>query len=93
MSCPTCDHTMENVGITGNGGRVFHCPRCGTLCQAFGSPGGYERSDYVPKLVPRCRAFASDPLLPLLAVSGEVGKLWHRLGIAESINPPDRRTP
>jgi hypothetical protein len=48
---------------------------------------------YVPKLVERCRAFAADPLLPLLAVSGEVGKLWHRLGIAESLNIPENRSP
>ena len=30
MACPTCDHTMHNVGE--NGGRtVFWCPRCGGL--------------------------------------------------------------
>ncbi len=30
MACPTCDHTMQNVGD--NGGRtVFWCPRCGGL--------------------------------------------------------------
>jgi Transcription factor zinc-finger len=29
MSCPTCDHTMQNLGV--NGQRIFWCPRCGTL--------------------------------------------------------------
>lgn len=29
MACPTCDHTMQNVGAVND--RIFWCPRCGTL--------------------------------------------------------------
>jgi hypothetical protein len=84
--------------MEGVGSGVFHCPRCGTLkmetVEQLG-PGGSNPSIretfYVPKLVERCRAFAADALLPLLAVQGEVGKLWHRLGIMESINKPEDR--
>ena len=31
MACPTCKHTMQNLGIDGAARRVFWCPRCGTL--------------------------------------------------------------
>lgn len=30
MPCPTCDHTMHNLGLAG-GRRASWCPRCGTL--------------------------------------------------------------
>lgn len=29
MACPVCNHTMQNIGATGQ--RIFWCPRCGTL--------------------------------------------------------------
>jgi hypothetical protein len=29
MACPVCDHTMQNLGVTGK--RLFWCPRCGSL--------------------------------------------------------------
>lgn len=31
MSCPTCDHTMQNLGVKDAAGSIFWCPRCGTL--------------------------------------------------------------
>lgn len=31
MSCPTCDHTMHNLGLDQAGRRTFWCPRCGTI--------------------------------------------------------------
>lgn len=32
MACPTCDHTMQNLGIKDwVKGSIFWCPRCGTL--------------------------------------------------------------
>lgn len=90
MACPTCDHTMEQLGRV-NFEVCFLCPRCGTVkVQYLANPNA--ESVYVPKLVERCRNFETDSLLPLLAVSGEIGKLWHRLGIAESINLPEKRT-
>ena len=82
MVCLICDHTMAGIGHG-----MFHCARCGSLLLPEGTPGPLV----VPALVLRCREFAADPLLPLLAVSGEIGKLWHRLGITESINVPAER--
>ena len=38
MSCPTCDHTMQN--LCGPGRQLFWCPRCGTLKEILG--GGIE---------------------------------------------------
>lgn len=29
MACPTCDHTMQNLGADDR--RIFWCPRCGTI--------------------------------------------------------------
>ena len=47
MACPTCDHTMHNVGKTGSGSSfLFWCPRCGTL-----------KGTGVPMLVKRCIDF------------------------------------
>lgn len=34
MSCPTCQHTMQNLGVEGR--RIFWCPRCGTLKEFSG---------------------------------------------------------
>ena len=82
MSCPTCDHTMAGIGYG-----MFHCARCGSLDLGDGVPGPIV----IPALVMRAREFETHPLLPLLAVKGEIGKLWLRLGIAESINTPDNR--
>lgn len=35
MSCPTCDHTMQNLGVEKpaehGATQVFWCPRCGTV--------------------------------------------------------------
>lgn len=30
MSCPTCDHTMKCLAVTG-GDNPYWCPRCGTV--------------------------------------------------------------
>jgi Zn-finger nucleic acid-binding protein len=49
MACPTCDHTMQAVDLSG----VFHwCPRCGTLKST-------RNWTDVPKLVERVRGSAS----------------------------------
>lgn len=85
MSCPTCDHTVACIGIMSDGFATYWCSRCGSLCY------NNDKAVDVPKLVERCRQFESNKLLPLLAVCCEVGKLWHRLGIAESINLPEAR--
>jgi len=80
---------MEGLGQNDRADNIFHCPRCGTVkVDAFGQHGDKV---YVPRLIHRCRGFEKDPLMPLLAVSGEIGKLWNRLGIAESINLPKDR--
>jgi hypothetical protein len=75
---------MEHVGITGNGGRVFHCPRCGTLRQIFAADP--DSHDYVPKLVGHC--------LELLARSGDEipDDLSHALAAAVVPPEPDERS-
>jgi hypothetical protein len=52
MPCPTCNHTMHNLGISEGGGRIFWCPRCGTLKSE--NLSGFEGSD-APMLVGRVR--------------------------------------
>ena len=46
MACPTCDHTMQNVGAEGQ--RIFWCPRCGTLSNLSYTED--HRDDEVPSL-------------------------------------------
>ncbi len=89
MSCPSCSHTMQHVGITGNGGNVFHCPQCGTVSQQYDA----ERFDYVPKLVPRCREYRKAMLTAREAGTNfGYDTLWHTLGIRESINREGERS-
>lgn len=53
MACPTCDHTMQGLGLTTTGQRWFWCPRCGTLTeQAPGRRPVAER----PRVVRRAEA-------------------------------------
>lgn len=93
MSCPTCGHTMQNMG-----GAFFWCPRCGTVKERWG-PGtrtleqAVEVDDaaalYVPDLVQRCRDFAS--LMHLIEAHETTRSIigyWQSRGIEESIGPP-----
>lgn len=86
MPCPTCDHTMHNVG-THDTARVFWCPRCGTV--RFSAADTAPPHDHVPWLVERCQKFAKSALdadHDPKAVSE-----WDRLGITEAINKPEDR--
>ncbi len=89
MPCPTCDHTMEGIGDAA-ARRIFHCPRCGTVkIETYtGDPNAWAVDVFVPKLVQRCRDFAER--MPKEAAFGRWSD-WHRLGIAEAIDPPARR--
>jgi hypothetical protein len=85
MSCPTCSHTMARIAD----GRttVWHCDRCGTVKT---EPGMGPPEYYVPKLVERIRRFR-DLAENGHGLSAASANLWHRLGIAESINTPEKR--
>lgn len=48
MGCPTCDHTMRQIGEA-QGADLFWCPRCGS----WSVPDDLDSG--VPKLVERCR--------------------------------------
>lgn len=81
MACPTCDHTMHDICH-----QVYWCPRCGTVKGPVGSPA-------VPKLVERCREFQNEVNEhELKAVWVRFQHRWRRLGIAESINLPEKRS-
>lgn len=77
MSCPTCDHTLFGIGHG-----TFHCPRCGTLVGDHFGGGAF-----VPLLVDRCRLFAGLPSV----MDDAAWHDWRRLGIDESIAPPEAR--
>ena len=79
MACPTCDHTMQIVGVmcqpyTGLG--LFWCNRCGTLTSPV-VPG----ETAVPKLVSRITEFAGK----LTDEHQELIDEFERLGIRDSI--------
>lgn len=84
MACPTCDHTMQNLGGTAH--KYFWCPRCGTLREGTDSKMEFRR-DTTPLLVNRVRRFGTD-----IACKGEAMlAYWIQHGIAESINLPNNR--
>ncbi len=82
MACVTCDNTAEYCGSG-----VFHCSRCGTMVTTS-STG--ETVVHVPKLVQRCRKFA-ESFMGTPADARELRRLWHALGINESIHLPEGR--
>lgn len=86
MTCPTCDHTMHQLGccvITGM--PFFWCVRCGTIKTCDNEPAA-------PALVTRCQTFEDALANPITgAVGANLRLLWHTLGIDESINVPGRR--
>lgn len=87
MSCPTCDHTMQSIGLDETTGIVRHwCPRCGTMKSAR---NGHEYIES-PKLVERCRHFEIGLFDKDVNVDCLIDN-WREDSISESINPPERR--
>ena len=84
MSCPTCDHTMESLGVCDEA-VVYLCPRCGTV--KHGSDFDGKPLVYVPKLVERCRA------LEPTVLDSTIEFAWKHSGVSESINLPENRKP
>lgn len=79
MACPTCDHTMENVGCMHDPYHdvpLFWCPRCGTLKANI-----VNGENEVPKLVGRVIEFGST----LTDQDGRVIANFERCGIRESV--------
>jgi hypothetical protein len=92
MSCPTCDHTMESIGVTAEGLRYFWCPRCGTLRSKNGmAETGHDEITH-PKLVDRCRGFVADFCSGELKDLNEVSHSLNYHGIEEAIHIPSERT-
>lgn len=80
MSCPTCGHTLQNLGTSDR--TYFWCPRCGTLVEESTS----VETMSVPYLVARCRKFEN-----AVRCGTSQKNDWQRLGIADSIYPPEGR--
>lgn len=84
MACPTCDHTMVNLGTIPTG---FWCERCGTI----------KTDDVVgasvPKLVERMRHVIAQAKNDAHTYPEAKSFLdvYHRLGITESIHRPEDR--
>jgi hypothetical protein len=79
MACPTCDRTMQKVGVMCepyNEVGLFWCNRCGTLKANIVT----EEAD-VPKLVSRITEFAGK----LTDKHHDLINEFERLGIRESI--------
>lgn len=105
MACPTCGHTMQNLGLSSVGRATFWCPRCGTLkvetrtsFSRWACDGSGEHAERVheeveaPKLVGRCAALvmATAGQPNQSLVAGDMARL-HRLGILEAIHTPGDR--
>lgn len=82
MSCPTCDHTLHEMGCRTTGMPFFWCPRCGTMKTCDGVI-------VKPSIVDSCREFEST----IVGVCAEHSYQWKAFGIAESINLPKNRGP
>lgn len=65
MSCPTCSHTMQNLGI-GVETRAFFCPRCGTIrVDGLVASGEWkERETIIPKIAAPHRRKGGGPSVP-----------------------------
>lgn len=75
MACPTCEHTMKQVGvIQGTIFPLFWCSRCGTI-----KANTQREYDDVPKLVERTRQ--------LLDRTNNDDLAWS-LGVTESVWRP-----
>ncbi len=59
MPCPTCSHTMSNLGLTDAGRTTWHCPRCGTLKTEVHHMGRTFEQHETPKLVECVRSFVT----------------------------------
>jgi hypothetical protein len=89
MSCPTCDHTMQQINTAGSASQWYWCPRCGTIKERLWAAEApfYVDEFEAPKLVGRCREFATTQV-----GCGGNAAVWNRLGIAESIDLPGDRS-
>lgn len=76
MPCPTCDATMELIGLG-----IFHCPRCGTVLNA-----GLLGAVVVPKLVGRCQQFQRE----MGEANAGLKAAWAILGIREAVSRPEQ---
>lgn len=48
MACPTCDHTMQNLGVENQ--KIFWCPRCGTLKTISGDYEEIEQTIFIKRI-------------------------------------------
>ena len=81
MSCPTCDHTMQQLECD-----RFWCPRCGTLL----ATDGKQTDVAAPLLVGRVYALRHE-MRVANSFSNWDARTWRRLGIDESIALPGAR--
>ena len=79
MPCPTCDHTMQGIGISALH-NVRLCPRCGTV-----TCDGWVATAQVPMLVERVRKF-------LDTVDPKAVDHARHLGVIEACMRPAERT-
>lgn len=49
MACPTCDHTMQNLGV--NGQKIFWCNRCGTIKTVIGDYEEIEEPIWIQDII------------------------------------------
>ncbi len=49
MACPTCDHTMQNLGV--NGQKIFWCNRCGTIKTVCGDYEEIEETIWIRNII------------------------------------------
>lgn len=70
MPCPTCNHTMQNLGLDQAKRRSFWCPRCGTVKTEIqgtfsdgcgGSIAETRQEHETPYLVKRVVDLVNDP--------------------------------
>lgn len=100
MGCPTCDHTMQNLGLDTAGRRSFWCSRCGTVktefdgtfTDDFGTQSRQTISEHeAPFLVKRCREFEKWCKEGIGWGNTNHYKQWLGLGLPEAINIPADR--
>ena len=83
MACPTCDHTMTELGCRTSGTPFFVCPRCGTARTCDGTVLVPAVIDFARRFIGQVNGLSTVGVTVALA---DIRGMWEKLGIRESIN-------
>lgn len=88
MPCPTCTHTMKNLGIDDAQRKVFWCSRCGSLKVEHAN--SFTETEW-PALVQRVRNLINDVATNKIGTVPELESQFVRRGLKDAVWTPEER--